>query len=138
MDFVQDNKGEILEKPLPVMMMSQDSTVQHIRIGEKDLRDIFPDLFPAIGCGVSIVDFSRDLCAFDPLQPEGKIFQLVLFQGLEGKEIDRLGFFILQDLLDDRYVIDQALAAGRFCGCEEVRPVPQMFYGLCLMAVKLG
>jgi len=138
MDFVQHNKGEILKKTLPVVMMGQDSTVQHIRIGEENLRDIFPDLFPAVGRGVSIVDFSRDLCVFNSLQIEGKIFQLVLFEGLEGKDIDRFGFSILQDLLDDSDVIDQALAARRFCGREEVRPIPQMFYRLCLMAVKLS
>ena len=138
MDFVQHNKGEILKKSLPVVMMGQDSTVQHIRIGEENLRDIFPDLFSAVGRGISVVDFSRDFCAFDPLQIEGKIFQLVLFEGLEGKDVDRLGSFILQDLLDDRYVIDQAFAARRFCGHKEVRPIPQMFYRLCLMAVKLS
>jgi len=137
-DFVQHNKGEILKKSLPVVMMGQDSTVQHIRIGEENLRDIFPDLFSAVGRGVSIVDFSRDLCAFNPFKPEGKIFQLVLFEGLEGKDVDRLGFSILQDFLDDSNVIDQALAARRFCGHKEVRPIPKMFYRLCLMAVKLS
>ena len=120
------------------MMMGEDSTVEHIRIGEENLRDIFPDLFSAVGRGVSVVDFSRDLCAFDPLQPEGKILQLVLFEGLEGKDVDCLGFSILQDFLDDSNVIDQALAARRFCGHKEVRPIPQIFYRLCLMAVKLS
>jgi hypothetical protein len=66
-DLVQDNKGEILKEPLPALVMSQNTPVQHIGIGKKDLGYVCPDLLSPVWGGVPIINLGRDLCPFDTL-----------------------------------------------------------------------
>ena len=81
-DLVQDDKGEVFQKSFPALVMRQNTPVQHIGVGKKDLGNFRPDLLSPVWRGVPVIDFCRDLCPFGTPQPDIKVFQLVLLEGL--------------------------------------------------------
>ena len=64
--------------------------------------------------------------------------ELVLRQGLGGKQIERPARRVLQDRIQNRDVVAQRLARGRRCDHDCMAVGHRMADGFCLMAVKLG
>ena len=119
--------------------MGQHGQMDHLRVGHDDVGRVGADLLAEVGRGVAVVDGGRGTTVVVHGQQPGQLvegLELVLGQGLEGKEIERLGLGIGQTALHDRQVVGQGLAAGRGRGRHDVAAGSDMVGRLGLMGVK--
>ena len=122
--FVNDDPAQISQQLLPGFMEGEDAGVQHVRCRDENVGQLFADLLAYMWLRVAVIDLGR--------QPTGEIsqhgaqlLQLVLFEGLERKDVDRATRRIQQQVSDDRRIVDERLAGGGG-GChDDVLPLAQ-------------
>ena len=118
-------------------MVRQQGQVQHLGIADEHRGRVAADLAPEMVAGVAVVKGGRGPGLLGPagdqaLQPG----QLVLGQGLEREKIEGAGLAVAQMALQDRQIVDEALAAGRGRGHHHGMPGADVVRGQGLMAVK--
>ena len=112
--------------------------MEHVGIGEKNIGHLCPDLLSPVWCGVTIIDLCRDIGLLGRLEPDPKVFQLVLLKGLQGEDVQGPGLFVFEHFLKDAEVVNQGFAACCGRGYQDVGSLPQQVNGLYLMTIDLS
>jgi hypothetical protein len=110
--LVHDDVAEMTEETRPLRVLRQDAGVEHVGIGEDDVR-LVAELLPGRGRGVAVVHArvqqARELDA--ALGEPGEALQLVLGERLRGKEVERGGAGLVLQPFEHRDVVAETLAA---------------------------
>ena len=132
--LVEDDVAKAAEKGPPHVSVGQDAQVQHVRVREHDVGGP-ADLAPLLLGGIAVVGGvpRGDGKALAKL---AQLAKLVLGQGLGGVEVQGAAALALQQRLQDRHVVAQALAAGGRGGDDDVGAIPQGIDGLGLVLVE--
>lgn len=139
MHFVYDHVGERSEKARPLFMVGQQGKVQHLRVGEQHRGRGIADFAAKMVCGVTVVDGGSGARIAGPVGCQGvEGRQLVLCEGLQGKEVDGACVWVAQKLFQHGQVVDEGLAAG--CGGRhhDIPSGTDDVGGAGLMAVQVG
>ncbi len=109
--------------------------MQHIRSGNEHVWRVGSELFAVVGRRVPIVD--RDTQAGIHLRHEGVEFvELVLLQGFEGENIERMCIAVLQQGGEHRNVVDHGFATRRGRGNRHMATAENVFNALGLMGIQ--
>jgi hypothetical protein len=134
--LVDDDELQAGEKAPPPRVMRQHAGVQHVGVGHHDVPRL-ADGRAAPGGGVAVVRVDSQVDGQAALQrPE--LRQLVLGQGLRGKEIDGPPLRIFEQALQDRQVVAEGLAAGGRGNHRQVATVSYCGISLGLVGVESG
>ena len=139
--LVDDDEAQVLEQLRPPRMVRQDAGVQHVGIGEHDVRA------RRGSSGGRRPACRRRRCArrssSPPASPTsvGQLVQLghlVLRQRLGRKEVERARRAVLQDRVEDRQVVAERLARRGRRGDDDVLAGGDALAGLGLMRCRAG
>ena len=121
--FVEDHIGEVFEKLLPTLVVSQYPAVEHVRIGHQDFRHLGPDLLSRVGRGISVIDSGGYLDSRHPLDEPVQILELVLLKGFQRENVKGFSRFFPEKGFDNGEIEDQAFSACRRGGNEDMLPI---------------
>ena len=133
--FVDHHVTQPRKEPCPGLMEGQQPGMQHIRCGDEHVRRRAANLPAPVSRGVAVVDRDAEAAA-QALQQGVQLVVLILHQGLEREDIERVRLRVLQQCGDHRHVVDQGLAARRRRRHHDVLAVQRLADALGLMAVK--
>ncbi len=137
MEFIDHHKAEIAEEHLPLGVEGKKAQMDHVRVGNDDRGKGLPDFFPPVAGGVPVIDLGLERKAGLERGDElAEGFELVLLQGLQGKEVKRFGIRIGEQILHHGKVVGQRLPAGRGSGDDHVLSLPNLLYGFRLMGIE--
>ncbi len=136
--FVDDHKAQAGEKRGPGGVVGEQPQVQHVRVADEDLGVLRLEGLALRGWRVPVVDGRpNERGGQGPVQlPQG--LELVLLQGLQGEEVERVPLRVLQKRFQDRQIIDERLAAGRGRGHQDIPARPDGRQGLPLVVIQPG
>ena len=118
----------------PRLVEGQQPGVQHVRRGDEHVRRRSANLPAPVRRGVAVVDVNAEAAA-QALQEDSQLVVLILLQGLEREDVERVRVGVLQQGGDDRHVVNQGLAAGRRRRHHDVVAIQGLADALGLMAV---
>jgi hypothetical protein len=130
---------QVLEELGPARMVRQYPRVQHVGVGERDVRPR-ADGLAGIRRRVAVVGVHADRLAARLGDERGELVQLghlVLRQGLGREEIQRARRRILEDRIQHRQVVAERLARRRRRGDDDVLAIRDARERLGLMRVEL-
>ena len=143
--LIHDHIAEAPEEPGPPRMVREDAEVQHVRVGEDEIRMV-PDPAPGSGIGVAVIGFGPD---GGELQGPDR-GQLVGGQCLGGGQIEGHGAVVVDfpgigqdpelgtvDRVQGRQLIRQGLSGRRAGGNDHVLSGMGQLGGLDLVEVGL-
>jgi hypothetical protein len=86
----------------------EQGVVEHVRVGEQDVRVILTDLVPMVRSGVAVIHLRAKgwLAAHRP-QEVAQRLELVPCEGLDGEKVKGMDFRSSQKRLDDRRIVDE-------------------------------
>ena len=84
-NLIQDNKREIPEQILPVLMIGQNAEMKHIRIREQYIRRFAPDLLAPVWTGVAVIDVGQISLAIISLIKNERLFIWSCSSAFRGK-----------------------------------------------------
>ena len=131
--LVYHHVTQIPEQPVPGAVVGEDAHVQHVGVGDDD-AGASPDCAPVLAWGVAVVDGVAG--AAEPGRQGLQRLALVLRQRLGGEYVERTGGAVLDQGLDHRHLVAQALAAGGRRRDDDVLALPDLVDGLDLMGVQ--
>jgi hypothetical protein len=134
-ELVDNHVAQVLEEHRPLGVMGQDAGVQHVRVGQDEVRP-GPDRPPRVLGRVAVVGEHAQLgeAAGQLLQ----LGQLVLGQRLGGEEVEHPGLGLGQQRLEHRQVVAERLARGGRRHHHEVLSLFNQFPSASLMRVELA
>ena len=135
MELVDDDVLEIREELLPFRVVGQDPGVEHVGIRDDDVA-LPADRLPGVVGGVPVVGVGLDV-GLHLADQAVDLVHLVLGEGLRREHIEGAGLRLFEDLLEDREVVAEGLAARRRGDENDALALSDQIHGLCLVAVKL-
>ena len=137
MGLIHHHMGQTCQKGRPLLVMGQDTQMQHFRVADEHRGRVAPDLAPEMVRGVAVIQGGGGAGVLGPCGGEGvKGRKLVLGQGLERKKIQGACVGVAQVAFQHGQVVNEALAAGRGRGCHNGVPGADMVCGQGLMAIE--
>ena len=131
--LVDDDEAEVREHVAPAVVMRQHAHVEHVGIGQDDVRPL-ADLPPPLALGVAVVD--RRL---HPLEAERlQCSRLVLREGLRRVQVERATLWFPREQVEHRQVEREALPARRARCDDRVAAGAQRLPRLGLVGVERG
>ena len=132
-ELVDDHVLEIREELLPFRVVGEDPGVEHVGVRDDDVS-LPPDRLPGVVGGVPVVGVGLDV-RLELADQAVDLVHLVLGEGLRGKHIERAGLRLFEDLLEDREVVAEGLAARRRGDQDDALPLPDQLHRPGLVAV---
>ena len=106
--LVDDHVLQVLEELDPLGVVGKDAGVQHVWVGDHHVP-CCADGLSGVDRGVAVVGVGLDVYS-EVGDQAVELVQLILGEGLGGKEIHGPGLGILQQGVEDRDVVAQCLA----------------------------
>ena len=131
---------QVLEELGPPRMVRQHAGMQHVGIGEGDVRPR-ANGSARVGRRVAIVGVHADVVGAlgaDQGRERVQLGHLILRERLGRKEVQRPRGRILQDGVEHRQVVAERLARGRGCGDDDVLAGRHALIRLGLVAIELA
>ena len=110
-EFVDDHILEVREELLPLRMVGEDPGVEHVGVRDNDVA-LPADRLPGVVGGVPVVGVCLDI-GLELADQAVDLVHLVLGEGLRREEVEGAGFRLFEDLLQNRQVVAEGLAARR-------------------------
>ena len=137
-DFIDHHELEPGKKAGPRGVVRHKPHVEHVRVGDEHMRRVRLDGLALRRRRVAVINGRGQ-----GRGGQGRVqllegLQLVLLQGLQGKQIQGVAPGFGQERFQYRQIIDQRLAAGRGGGHQQVLPRPDGGQGLPLVGVEPG
>jgi len=130
---VDDDETQPPQKFGPAEVLRQNPHVQHVRVGQQDVR-AFPDALPILRRRVAVVRGYLEVGKGELLQRVA----LILGQGFSRKQVDRAILRVLHQMLQHRQIVAKGLAAGSGGDDGDVLAAPHRVHGGGLMRVEAG
>ena len=134
-ELVDDDVLEVREELLPLRVVGEDPGVEHVGVRDDDVA-LPADRLPGVVGGVPVVGVGLDV-GLHLADQAVDLVHLVLGEGLGREEVEGAGLRLFEDLLEDREVVAEGLAARRRGDEDDALPLPDQIHGLCLVAVEL-
>ena len=126
---------QVLKQALPLGMVRQHARVKHVRVGDHQVPTRADRLSGILRC-IAIVSEGANLVG-QADAPAVQLDQLILRERLRGKEVQRAGFRIFHQLVQDWQVVAERFARSSRCDYHDVLAFARQFRRLCLMHIKL-
>jgi len=101
--LVDDHVLQVLEELHPLGVMGQDALVQHVGVGDHDVR-LAADGLARVLRGVAVVGEGGDVLA-ESLDGGVELGELILREGLGGEEVERPRVGVFDDGVEDGQVV---------------------------------
>ncbi len=82
MNLIDDDIVQIFKQSLPLSVISQDGKVNHLRVGQQDIRWILPNFLSKPGGSITVINAGGQRARLTPSGQSLKTPVLVLGQGL--------------------------------------------------------
>ncbi len=132
--LVDHDVAQVLEELHPLGVVRQDALVQHVGVGDHDVR-ARADRLARVLRRVPVVGERADVRP-DRLDHRVELGQLVLGQRLRGKEVERPRVGVLEDAVEDGKVVAEGLARGGRRDDDHVLAALDELERLALVAVE--
>jgi hypothetical protein len=132
--LVHHHVAEVLEEVHPLGVMRQDPRVQHVRVGEDEIR-ARPHRPPCVLRGVAVVGEHPEIG--QGLRQLGELGELILRERLGGIEVEDAALGLLHQALQHGQVEAERLAGGGGRDGDEMLALGHDLEGLGLMRVEL-
>ena len=119
--LVDDHVFQVFEQAGPLGVVRQDARMQHVGVGDHDLR-LLADGLAHAGRRVAVVGVEAQLVAQGLVQVE-QLGQLVLGKGLGREQVQGFGLGVAGQGVQGGGVVDQGLARGGGRGHHRVPPL---------------
>ena len=133
--LVQYHVAEVFEQPFPARVVGKDAGVQHIGVGQNQVRAI-ADGGTSIGGRVAVVS-ERPQRLAQLFRPAVELRQLVLCQGFGGEEVHGPRFRVLNERVQNRQVVAKRLPGSRGRNHHQVPALARQTKRLRLVGVEL-
>jgi hypothetical protein len=134
-ELVDDHVLEIREELLPFRVVGQNPGVEHVGVRDDDVA-LPPDRLAGVVGGVPVVGVGLDV-RLEIADQTVDLVHLVLGEGLGREHIEGAGLRLFKDLLEDREVVAEGLAACSRGDEDDALPLPNQIHRLRLVTVKL-
>jgi hypothetical protein len=140
--FVDDHEPQFLPKGFPFSVIGQQGIMEHIRIGEQDVRMIPANLGALVGSRISVINRGSEersvVPGADRFEEDVESFQLISAEGLDRKKIEGPLLGILEERFRNGKVVDERFTACGWRGHHDVTPRADPFEGPRLVFVEAG
>jgi hypothetical protein len=134
-ELVDDHVLEIREELLPFRVVGEDPGVEHVGVRDDDVA-LPTDCLAGVVGGVPVVGVGLDV-RLEIADQTVDLVHLILGEGFGREHIEGAGLGLFEDLLEDREVVAEGLAACRRGNEDDAPPLPNQIHRLRLVAVKL-
>ena len=131
--LVDDDEAEVREHVAPAVVMRQHADVEHVRVGQDDVRPL-ADLPAPLALGVAVVDRRLDALDAERLQRAG----LILRERLRRVEVERPALRLAREQVEHGQVEREALPARGARGHDRVAAGAERLPRLRLVGVERG
>ena len=133
--FVEHQEAQVGQEPGPARVLGHDAGVEHVGVGEDD-RALVAQTAAEVGRGVAVENAGQPVVEPGGLEQVAEVFELVLAEGLGGKEEQDGGLGIGPQDFDDGQGVAEGLARGGAGGHQHVLSLADLADGFGLVAVQ--
>ena len=114
--------------------------MEHVRVGEQDVRMIAAKLGAMVGSGIPVIDRSSERCfvvsGAERSKKDVESLQLISAQSFDRKKIEGPLLRVLEECFRDGQIVNEGFAACGWGGYHDVVPRADAFEGLRLVFVE--
>lgn len=135
-NFVNNDPFQTIEELMPLIGVSQKTVMEHVRVGDKNIRWVFSEQLTILPIRVSVIPPRVDLPTLDVVHKIIKLISLIECQRLGRIEHERATFGFVKKSFNHRYLESKRFSAGRGCLQNDIFSAQGFQDRLCLMLVE--